>query len=924
MTGMRGFPVDTKISRIKELVVNEMAKNISKKMKPGEEAKKSGNDQDDKWSTKSAEDDAVGGKPDIQHRRDHSYDNIAFSDRVGTGSNYRRNPAFPDFSKFARYFDHDGKPLGPTPFKPTIRAERHGLGYSSSFQHQRRRVHIKSRAYDDASDLFAEQSSRYGSAPHIDSDGFRISPDKDAYDGSRQSSSAYLRSRSAKPTTHRRYHSPEKFSEEDSDNESTGNVNGRSNNYEADSDRTDQPLPSFHRSRATTDPDNAQTSSSEDSQQKTEGRKTGPRPRRGLHAEGMTRTDRPSRAHPGMTLPVHRENIVTDTSNLHKNISQDDKKTRTGRKLPKTPTESSDSSFDKENASEFLGRTKEKSASFSNKPESNEPGFARRSNIDGQYPGEFSRQSRKCNTSGTDDEKQAPPSSSSYRTSRQQESTDTSNREHKVGGEYSRRPNTSANEYSPRSNLYSADQQSSAYRRNRSCADADSSTRSDTAHSSQSRRNVSGSHSNTKRNKKEFENLPDVMTPPTYEDGTPWGSGRTREQMRQDIRRSFSIRIKEQFKHYMKNPGNNSGSPKPSDSDSDTSGQSTNKETSSGQCNTDATNDWQLGIGQNAVEETNIFSNKREKQAVVEGVIPETEKSSRNWEEMISKARAKYSTQRVGRQPSTISEPVYGHGVRLKRHVTKSDFGIPTSIAINSKGGVVVAEYGHNCLEFYDESGKFVHRMDSLKPYSVAFNDKDQVIVGDRKSRAIRIFDEFGGDIAHWDLTSFNWICGIACLHNGQLAVYDRERCKIGVYSTPGEKILEFSSFGSNDSQVCMADFITIDSRNRLLIADSGNHCIKAFDSSTGAFIGKFGSRGNASGSLDWPKGICVDANDNIITTDMHNNRVCRFSSSGNFIDHLITGIENPYGVCYSRSTNSVGLTRYSLDGSSQYNVYSV
>ena len=121
-----------------------------------------------------------------------------------------------------------------------------------------------------------------------------------------------------------------------------------------------------------------------------------------------------------------------------------------------------------------------------------------------------------------------------------------------------------------------------------------------------------------------------------------------------------------------------------------------------------------------------------------------------------------------------------------------------------------------------------------------------------------------------------------------------------------------------------MADFIAVDSKQRVLVADSGNHCIKAFDSNSGAFLAKFGARGVADGCLDWPKGICVDANDNVIVTDMYNNRVSMFSPDGQFVKHLVTDITNPYSVCYGQSISAIGLTQYSLDGGSQYDMYGV
>jgi len=152
--GMRGFPVDTKISRIKDLVINEMAQNISKKIN-GEAVFSDTASTNSGYSTKSADFNST------RNRRDHSYDNMAQrkeepEEEIG---GYKRNPtSYPDFGKFARYFDHEGKIAEPLQFQPTIKPDRHRVGYSNSFQHRRhRRVVVRTRAYDDTGDLFEPQ-----------------------------------------------------------------------------------------------------------------------------------------------------------------------------------------------------------------------------------------------------------------------------------------------------------------------------------------------------------------------------------------------------------------------------------------------------------------------------------------------------------------------------------------------------------------------------------------------------------------------------------------------------------------------------------------------------------------------------------------------------------------------------------------------
>lgn len=272
---------------------------------------------------------------------------------------------------------------------------------------------------------------------------------------------------------------------------------------------------------------------------------------------------------------------------------------------------------------------------------------------------------------------------------------------------------------------------------------------------------------------------------------------------------------------------------------------------------------------------------------------------------------------RVTRQKRTINE-----GTATLHHVSPEVYLMPTGVAILSQGSTVVADYGLGCLQYYADDGSPLHRIEGMKPFSIAVNSaNNQVIVGDRRRKTVCLFDECGCDVAEWDANMFGWICGIGILCDGDLVILDREKSQIGIYKANGQRVRTFGSYGSDDSQLCMAEFLVVDRNDRIVVSDSGNHCIKVF-SVAGTLLLKFGRRGFNDGEMQWPKGICTDELNNIIVADTCNSRVSMFSSDGCFVQHLVTNITMPYAVSYSHP--NVAVTRYAVMGQSQFLLYSI
>jgi len=198
-------------------------------------------------------------------------------------------------------------------------------------------------------------------------------------------------------------------------------------------------------------------------------------------------------------------------------------------------------------------------------------------------------------------------------------------------------------------------------------------------------------------------------------------------------------------------------------------------------------------------------------------------------------------------------------------------FDNPIGVACNSRGDVIVVEYGNHRVQVFDKAGKFLFKFGSngsengqfSKPYGVAVDQRNnQIVVADYSNHRIQVFDE------------------------------------------KGVFIRAFGSSGRNDGQLSNPHAVVVDSQGNYFVVEYNNHRVSVFNSN-GQFLRKFGSNGNGNGHLSSPRGLGLMSNGNVVVSEYGNDRVSIFDSQGNFFRHVGVGqLSNPYHLFVDSDDN--------------------
>ena len=193
-------------------------------------------------------------------------------------------------------------------------------------------------------------------------------------------------------------------------------------------------------------------------------------------------------------------------------------------------------------------------------------------------------------------------------------------------------------------------------------------------------------------------------------------------------------------------------------------------------------------------------------------------------------------TMTVYPDPTQLGSPV--------RLVT--DLNKPYVIAVNSRGEMVVTEYGGHQVSVFDVRGQRVRTFGSD---------------GDRPEQM-----QYPAGIAVDDVDN----------------IYVSSEHKLQKFTSSGELIKCVGRRGSKEGEFADPRGVTIHS-NQVYVCDRNNHRIQVFDLDLN-FIRSIGSHGKGRGEFDWPLYVAFDTAGNMYVAEYGNVRVQVMDSSGQFI----------------------------------------
>ena len=175
-------------------------------------------------------------------------------------------------------------------------------------------------------------------------------------------------------------------------------------------------------------------------------------------------------------------------------------------------------------------------------------------------------------------------------------------------------------------------------------------------------------------------------------------------------------------------------------------------------------------------------------------------------------------------------------------------------------------------------------------PTSLAIDGKENIYVADEWLNRITIFDRDGEFLGHWGVSGsgdgeMDRPSGIA-ISGDSVYVTDSRNNRIQKFSLDGQFQGKFGSEGSGNGQFNLPWGIALDKDDNIYVADWRNDRIQQF-SPDGEWQATHGSSGDGVGQFNRPNGVCVDRDGDIYVADWRNNRVQVLAPDGRFISQL-------------------------------------
>ena len=243
----------------------------------------------------------------------------------------------------------------------------------------------------------------------------------------------------------------------------------------------------------------------------------------------------------------------------------------------------------------------------------------------------------------------------------------------------------------------------------------------------------------------------------------------------------------------------------------------------------------------------------------------------------ITGTRASCSVERRGQSQCKISyQPnIKGkHQLHIKvegQHIRGSPFSVAVKMPVGMLGTPILT-------------------IDRLKsPWGVAINQKGEVVVTEEDQHRVSVLSPNGEEIRSFGTEGsghreFQTSFGVAVDGEGNILLADCYNHRIQKFTAEGKFLAAVGTWGSGRLQFKFPYCIAYNTNNnKVYIADSENNRIQVLNSDL-TFSRSFGKGGSGKGQFDSPHSIACDSTGKVYVADTNNQRVQVFTPEGNFL----------------------------------------
>ncbi|MCK4837827.1 MAG: NHL repeat-containing protein [Desulfobulbaceae bacterium] len=255
----------------------------------------------------------------------------------------------------------------------------------------------------------------------------------------------------------------------------------------------------------------------------------------------------------------------------------------------------------------------------------------------------------------------------------------------------------------------------------------------------------------------------------------------------------------------------------------------------------------------------------------------------------------------------------------------------PMAVTVDSAENIYVAEAAGNSIHIYDINGSSLKNLKGLSnPISVAVAPEGDIYVGNsiKGKSNVAIYDnnlDFLFKLGSGD-GEFGQPAAIAVSPTGEIYVVDRKQDVVKVYYPDGSFNFSFGSSGSAEGQFNSPSSLAIQAESVLVTdlpiitgEDGTRHegaRLQIF-SLAGDLVDSYDKYGQGDGFLTKPLGIAIDRNGNILVADSYQNVMQAFDSSGiyqNTVYNTVKPMRTPLDITYGPASHRLYVASLNSD----------